>query len=86
VARHPLCHGTRLFQSDFDLSDHRVALCTSDGAARSLPLEPQPVASFYRKVMAALDELGVRGNSLGSSALTCCRACRTTTTASGRSP
>src|SRR5262249_25338085 len=29
----------------------------SDGADRSLPLVPQPVAEFYRDVMRALDEL-----------------------------
>ncbi len=52
-------HGARVFQIDFDFIDHRVALSTSDGAARSLPLEPQPVAAFYRRLMAAMDELGV---------------------------
>jgi hypothetical protein len=52
-------HGTRVFQIDFDFIDHRVALSTSDGAACSLPLEPQPVAAFYRGLMAAMDELGV---------------------------
>lgn len=52
-------HGTRVFQLDFDFIDQRLALSTSDGAARSLPLEPQPVATFYRKLMSALDELGV---------------------------
>jgi hypothetical protein len=52
-------HGTRVFQIDFDFIDHRVAVSTSDGAARSVPLEPQPVAAFYRRLMAAMDELGV---------------------------
>ena len=52
-------HGTRVFQIDFDFIDHRVELVTSDGTARSLPLEPQPVAAFYRELMAAMDELGV---------------------------
>jgi hypothetical protein len=52
-------HGARVFQIDFDFIDHRVALSTSDGTARSLPLEPQPVAAFYRKLMAAMEELGV---------------------------
>jgi len=52
-------HGTRVFQIDFDFIDQRVVLSTSDGAVRTLALEPQPVAAFYRKVMAALDELGV---------------------------
>ena len=52
-------HGTRVFQVDFDFIDHRLAILTSDGATRSVRLEPQPVAAFYRKVMAAMDELGV---------------------------
>jgi hypothetical protein len=52
-------HGSRVFQIDFDFIDHRVAVSTSDGAARSVPLEPQPVAAFYRRLMAAMDELGV---------------------------
>jgi hypothetical protein len=52
-------HGARIFQLDFDFIDHRLAILTSDGAVRSIRLEPQPVAAFYGKVMAALDELGV---------------------------
>ena len=55
----PIPHGTRVFQLDFDFIDQRLALSTSDGATRHVPLEPQPVAVFYRKVMTALDELGV---------------------------
>ena len=52
-------HGTRVLQIDFDFIDHCVALSTSDGTTRSLPLEPQPVAAFYSRLMAAMDELGV---------------------------
>jgi hypothetical protein len=52
-------HGARVFQIDFDFIDHRVGLSTSDGTVRSLPLEPQPVAAFYRRLMAAMEELGV---------------------------
>jgi hypothetical protein len=38
-------HGTRVFQIDFDFIDHRVAVSTSDGTLRTVPLEPQPVAA-----------------------------------------
>jgi hypothetical protein len=55
----PIPHGTRVFEIGFDFIDHRVALSTSDGATRSLPLKPQPVAAFYRSLMAAMNELGV---------------------------
>ena len=55
----PLPHGTRAFQIDFDFVDHRLAVRTSDGGARSLVLRPRSVADFYRELMAALRELGV---------------------------
>jgi hypothetical protein len=55
----PIPHGARVFQIDFDFIDHRVAVCTSDGGVRVLPLVAQPVAAFYRDLMRALDELGV---------------------------
>jgi hypothetical protein len=52
-------HGARAFQIDLDFIDHRLVLSTSDGKARSLPLEPQTVAAFYRRLMAAMEALGV---------------------------
>jgi hypothetical protein len=52
-------HGTRAFQIDFDFIEHRVVVSTSDGATRGVRLEAQPVAAFYAKLMAAMDELGV---------------------------
>lgn len=55
----PIPHGTRVFQIDFDFIDQRLVVSTSDGTTRTLALEAQAVAVFYRKVMAALDELGV---------------------------
>lgn len=55
----PIPYDARVFQIDFDFIDHRLAILTSGGTARSVPLEPQTVSAFYRKVMAALDELGV---------------------------
>jgi Family of unknown function (DUF5996) len=51
-------YGNRTLQIDFDLREHLLQLETSDGRSRTLSLEPMTVASFYRKVMAALDELG----------------------------
>jgi len=47
------------FQIDFDFIDHRLDLTTVEGARRSVPLQPRPVAAFYDEVMRALDELGV---------------------------
>jgi hypothetical protein len=42
---------------EFDFIDHRLAIRSSDGAERDVPLEPQTVAAFYARVMAALDAL-----------------------------
>ncbi|HTO00219.1 MAG TPA: DUF5996 family protein, partial [Microthrixaceae bacterium] len=50
----------RGFQIDFDLIDHELLICTSDGTNRSLHLEPRSVADFYTSVMRMLDELGIR--------------------------
>lgn len=55
----PIPDGTRTFQIDFDFIDHRLAISTSDGTERSLPLEPMSVAAFYAWTMEALDRLGV---------------------------
>jgi hypothetical protein len=51
--------GRRIFQVDFNFIDHRLQIQVADGSARSLPLQPQPVAGFYRAFMAALAELGI---------------------------
>ncbi|HEY8525157.1 MAG TPA: DUF5996 family protein [Acidimicrobiales bacterium] len=49
------------FQIDFDLVDHRLDVVTVAGGLRSLELGrvPVPVADFYARTMALLDELGV---------------------------
>jgi hypothetical protein len=47
------------FQIDFDFCDHRLDVTTVSGEARSLALEPRPVADFYAAVVGLLDELGV---------------------------
>src|SRR6266550_6458029 len=54
----PIPYGARTFQIDFDFLTHELVIQASDGRASSLPLEPQSVAAFYRRMtdeMARLD-------------------------------
>ena len=59
LSTRPLRHGGRAFVIAFDFIDHRLAICASDGAARSLPLAPRSVAAFYNDVIRTLDEMGL---------------------------
>jgi len=52
-------HGERLFQIDFDFIDHRLLVTTVEGDRRTIALAPKSVASFYREVMTALEELAL---------------------------
>lgn len=52
-------HDDRLFSIDFDFIDHRLVIRASDGAERSIRLEPMSVAAFYAAVMRELAELGL---------------------------
>ena len=52
-------HGGRAFHIEFDFLDHKLRIDTTEGRSRTVPLEPQPVALFYRQVMDALGELQV---------------------------
>src|SRR5688572_2551799 len=52
-------HGERLFGMEFDFLEHRLAIQTVDGDRRVIPLVPKSVATFYREVLATLDELGL---------------------------
>jgi hypothetical protein len=52
-------HEAGSFQIDFDFVEHRLVLQVIDGRTVSLPLQPQPTASFYRDVMSALATLAV---------------------------
>jgi hypothetical protein len=54
-----MAYGTRTFQIDFDFVDHRLLVAASDGASRTLALEPRTVASFYEELFAKLGELGL---------------------------
>ncbi|MEU1036737.1 DUF5996 family protein [Streptomyces mirabilis] len=48
-----------VFDIEFDFLDHQLRIRSSDGAHRSVALEPRPVADFYRETMRALSELGI---------------------------
>jgi hypothetical protein len=47
------------FEIRFDFFSHDLQIQKSDGAIRLIPLDAHSVASFYRAVMSALDELGI---------------------------
>src|SRR5271166_6919914 len=55
----PIPHGNETFEIQFDFIDHKLVIETSRGTVCELKLEPQSVAEFYRKFMAALHELGI---------------------------
>ncbi len=48
------------FEAEFDFADHVLALRKDDGATRTIPLAPRPVADFYREYLASLQSLGLR--------------------------
>lgn len=52
-------YDSRSFQIEFDFHDHVLVILVNDGSRKSIRLEPMSVAAFYRKLMAALDELGL---------------------------
>src|SRR5262249_21676981 len=55
----PVPCGDLTFETEFDFLDHRLVVRTSDGRNRSLPLQPQSVARFYRSSFDTLHTLGV---------------------------
>jgi hypothetical protein len=52
-------HGEQAFDMEFDFHRHRLFIEVSDGGSASIALEPQSVAAFYAKVMAALEALEI---------------------------
>jgi hypothetical protein len=54
-----LPHGDRSFAIEFDFIEHQLVIRACDGDLRVLPLRPQPVADFYREVMAVLAEMSL---------------------------
>ncbi len=53
-------YGDIAFSIDFDLTEHRLIVLTSDGRRHEIPLQGQSVAEFYTKLFAALTDLGIR--------------------------
>lgn len=53
----PIPHRDSIFEICFDFVDHELRILKNDGATRVIKLKPQSVATFYRAVMAALEEL-----------------------------
>src|SRR5439155_21219444 len=54
LATLPLTVGNRLVVIRFDLAAHHFVVESSDGCSTTIPLDPRPVAEFYRPVIAAL--------------------------------
>ena len=52
-------YGTRGFEIEFNFSDHRLEIATTDGERRSFALQSMSVAAFYSKIMRALGDLDI---------------------------
>jgi hypothetical protein len=48
-----------VFEVEFDFLQHNLAIHTSEGTGKTLPLAPRSVADFYSEFMAALKSLGI---------------------------
>jgi hypothetical protein len=48
-----------IFEVQFDFIDHKLAIQTSWGSAKNIPLKAETVADFYSNFMAALHSLGI---------------------------
>src|SRR5215510_10040892 len=52
-------YGTRTFEVEFDLIDHRLVIRTSEGRTREIALRAEAVADFYHQYTEALAGLGI---------------------------
>jgi len=52
-------YGDGVFDVQFDLIEHRLAIQTSWNSAKTMALKPRSVADFYAEFMAALRSLGI---------------------------
>ncbi len=59
LATRTLPFASRAFVIDFDFIDHELAVRTTDGDQRVLPLRAQTVADFHRMLIGAMHELGL---------------------------
>jgi hypothetical protein len=58
----PIPDRDRTFQIDFDFLTHSLVIQVSDGCTSSLPLEPQSVAAFYRRIVEEMERLDLHVN------------------------
>jgi hypothetical protein len=56
----PIPYERGIFEIEFDFLHHHLAIWTSDGSSKTIPLAPRTVADFYREFTAALESLGIR--------------------------
>jgi len=61
----PIPYGLRTFQIDFDFLAHRLVLQSSDGGTGGFALEPQPVATFYKRLLEEMEKLGLHVDIYG---------------------
>ena len=59
-------YGARAFQIDFDFLAHQLIVQASDGGKAVLALQPQSVATFYRRLMQEMERLEFRAAVHGS--------------------
>ena len=59
IGTSPIPYQGENLELEFDFIGHRLVARTSQGETETLPLEPQTVAAFYRRVMDLLARLGV---------------------------
>jgi hypothetical protein len=62
ISTSPIPYGTRTFQIEFDFLNHHLAIQASDGRMGTIPLEPQSVAAFYRRLMEEMGRLELHVN------------------------
>jgi hypothetical protein len=55
----PIPYQDRVFEVQFNFIDHTLAILTSDGGRKVLPLRPQSVAAFYTEFMSVLHALDI---------------------------
>ena len=56
----PIPYGRRAFEIVFDFISHEVSVECNDGGRRAFALEPQSVATFYRRLTEAMEALDLR--------------------------
>jgi hypothetical protein len=53
----PIPYDTRTFQIDFDFISHELTIESSDGGVGTVPLQPQSVAMFYKRLTEEMERL-----------------------------